>query len=118
MCTSYIIIGENENFKHGLISIYHNGNIGEIYNDFYTNLPFDVRIKYESYFSNFQIEGKTFSNVKLFTITVIDYSNDKKQYQTKIYVAKYTGIIRIEVISEDTCIAKNLIQCNVNPYNQ
>ncbi len=117
MCTSSIVIGENEEFKNGLKLIYHNGSIGAIYN-FDTDPSYDIFVKYESYFSNFQIEEKMFSNVKLFTVSVIDYSNNKKQYQTNIYVAKYIGPIRTEVISEDTYNVRNLIKYDVNPYNQ
>ena len=88
--------------------IYHNGDIGEAYE---IGSP---KVKYETFFPDFQVGDKSFSNVKVFTSTRYKDTD----YHAKIYWAEYIGLIREEIRTTNNVIVRNLIEHNVKPYKK
>jgi len=85
---------------------YHNGEIGETFPD-NTNLILYAKN------NNFQINGKTYADVKIFKCS---YPNMK--IEKIFYWAKHIGLIREEIYKDSTVSVRNLIKYKVKPYNQ
>ena len=85
---------------------YHNGEIGETFPNY------DDLILYAKN-NNYQINGKTYTNVKIFK-----YSGPDKDVEKTFYWAKHIGLIREEIYKDSTVSVRNLIKYKVKPYNQ
>ena len=86
---------------------YHNGEIGETF----PNINSDFVLYTKN--NNFQINGKTYADVKIFKCS---YPNMK--IEKIFYWAKHIGLIREEIYKDSTVSVRNLIKYKVKPYNQ
>jgi len=86
---------------------YHNGEIGETFPDIKGDFVLYAKN------NNYQINGKTYTNVKIFK-----YSGPDKDVEKTFYWAKHIGLIREEIYKDSTVSIRNLIKYKVKPYNQ
>jgi len=87
---------------------YHNLEIGEI---FHSEFKDDLVLYAKK--NNYQINGKTYADVKIFKCS---YPNMK--IEKIFYWAKHIGLIREEIYKDSTVSVRNLIKYKVKPYNQ